>query len=42
LQEWISHSNITSEAKPEIGDTMRSQFQAEHTNDNIFIDDLAM
>jgi hypothetical protein len=30
-----------SEVKPEMWDTMRSQFQAKHTNDNMFIEDIS-
>jgi len=40
LREFISQSNITPEAKPEIRDAMRNPFRTKHINDSIFIADL--
>jgi hypothetical protein len=37
LWEWISQSNITSKANPEMWDATRSQFWAKHINDSMFI-----
>jgi len=35
-----SQSNITSKAKPEMPESMRSPFRAKHLNDSMFIEDL--
>jgi len=43
LREWISQSNFTSKAKPEMYDTTRSPYWAKHTKciyDSMFIEDL--
>jgi hypothetical protein len=40
LPEWISQSNITSKAKPEIWDGTRSPFWAKNINNSMFIEDL--
>ena len=38
----ISQSSITSKVKAKMLDAIRSQFQAKHVNDSMFMEDLSM
>ena len=41
FKEWTFQTNIASQAKPEMGDAMKSSFLAKHINNSLFIWDFS-